>query len=46
MLLSQNNVAYYQWLMQGIRDAIAAGGYADFVAAAKEGWARGDIPAL
>jgi queuine tRNA-ribosyltransferase len=46
MLLSQNNVAYYQWLMQGIREAIAAGRYGDFVAAAKEGWARGDIAAL
>jgi queuine tRNA-ribosyltransferase len=45
MLLSQNNVAYYQWLMQGIREAIAAGRYGDFVAAAKEGWARGDIAA-
>jgi queuine tRNA-ribosyltransferase len=46
MLLSQNNVAYYQWLMQGIRDAVVAGRYADFVAAAKESWARGDIAAL
>ncbi len=45
MLLSQNNVAYYQALMQGVREAIAAGRYADFVAAVKEGWAAGDIPA-
>jgi queuine tRNA-ribosyltransferase len=45
MLLSQNNVAYYQALMQGVRDAIAGGRYADFVAAVKDGWARGDIPA-
>jgi queuine tRNA-ribosyltransferase len=44
MLLSQNNVAYYQHLMQGVRGAIAARGYPDFVAATKEGWARGDIP--
>jgi queuine tRNA-ribosyltransferase len=44
MLLSQNNVAYYQALMQGVRGAIAAGRYADFVAEAKDGWARGDIP--
>ncbi|MEJ0012707.1 MAG: tRNA guanosine(34) transglycosylase Tgt [Bauldia sp.] len=44
MLLSQNNVAYYQHLMQGVRAAIAAGAYADFVAAAKDGWAAGDIP--
>jgi queuine tRNA-ribosyltransferase len=45
MLLSQNNVAYYQALMQGIREAIAAGRYAAFVAETKDGWARGDIPA-
>jgi queuine tRNA-ribosyltransferase len=45
MLLSQNNVAYYQALMQGVRDAIAGGRYAGFVAAVKDGWARGDIPA-
>ncbi len=44
MLLSQNNVSYYQHLMQGIRDAVKAGGYADFVAATKDGWAQGDIP--
>ena len=46
MLLSQNNVAYYQSLMAGIRAAIAGGRYADFVADAKEGWARGDIVEL
>jgi queuine tRNA-ribosyltransferase len=45
MLLSQNNLAYYEALMQGTRDAIAGGRYADFVATAKDGWARGDIPA-
>ena len=28
-----------------MREAIAAGGLADFGAAAKEGWARGDIAA-
>jgi queuine tRNA-ribosyltransferase len=45
MLLSWNNLAYYQSLMAGIRAAIAAGRYDDFVAGAREGWERGDIPA-
>ena len=42
MLLTWVNVAYYQSLMQGIRDAIEAGRYADFVAETKAGWARGE----
>ena len=41
MLLSWNNIGYYQALMQGARAAIAAGVYADFMAETKEGWARG-----
>jgi queuine tRNA-ribosyltransferase len=41
MLLSWNNIGYYQALMQGARAAIAAGTYADFMAETKEGWARG-----
>ena len=46
MLLSWANVAYYQSLMAGIRAAIAEGRYADFVAQAKAGWARGEtLPA-
>ena len=45
MLLSWANVAYYQALMQGIRDAVEAGRYLDFVAQTKAGWARGDLPA-
>ena len=45
MLLTWNNLAYYQKLMAGIRDAISAGRYADFAAEASEGWTRGDIPA-
>jgi queuine tRNA-ribosyltransferase len=44
MLASEVNLYYFQDLMQGMRDAIAAGRLADFRAAAKEGWARGDIP--
>jgi queuine tRNA-ribosyltransferase len=43
MLLTWANLAYYQSLMADIRAAIAAGRYSDFVAEAKEGWARGDI---
>jgi queuine tRNA-ribosyltransferase len=30
--------------MAGMRAAISAGTFADFRAAAREGWARGDIP--
>ncbi|MEO0548113.1 MAG: tRNA guanosine(34) transglycosylase Tgt [Pseudomonadota bacterium] len=44
MLLTWNNLAYYQTLMQGARDAIEAGRYADFMAETQEGWARGDLP--
>ena len=46
MLLSWNNLAYYQELMQGIRQAIAEGRFADFMAETQENWARGDIDAL
>ncbi|MCA1492248.1 tRNA guanosine(34) transglycosylase Tgt [Sinorhizobium alkalisoli] len=44
MLLSWNNLAYYQELMVGIRKAIEAGRYADFMAETHEGWQRGDLP--
>jgi queuine tRNA-ribosyltransferase len=43
MLLSWANVAYYQSLMEGIRQAIAAGRFADFRHATKEGWKLGDV---
>ncbi len=46
MLLTWNNIAYYQSLMQGMRDAIEQGRFEDFYARTKEDWARGDIPAL
>jgi queuine tRNA-ribosyltransferase len=46
MLLSAINLAYYQSLMAGMREAIAAGRFADFCAATREGWQRGDIPPL
>jgi len=45
MLASEINLYYYQDLMAGMRGAIAAGTFEDFRAAAKEGWARGDLPA-
>ncbi|MBO9124354.1 MULTISPECIES: tRNA guanosine(34) transglycosylase Tgt [unclassified Rhizobium] len=43
MLLSWNNLSYYQELMQGIRKAIAEGRFADFMAETEAEWARGDI---
>ncbi|KAA1176890.1 tRNA guanosine(34) transglycosylase Tgt [Rhizobium tropici] len=43
MLLSWHNLAYYQELMQGIRQAIAEGRFADFMAETLENWARGDL---
>ena len=42
MLLSWANIAYYQSLMQGMRDAIDAGRFEDFRAATREQWKRGD----
>jgi queuine tRNA-ribosyltransferase len=44
MLLTWNNLAYYQHLMADVRAAIAGGRFDDFVAATKDGWARGDLP--
>ena len=46
MLLTWNNLHYYQQLMQGMRDAIEAGRFADFRAETLEMWAKGDISAL
>jgi queuine tRNA-ribosyltransferase len=43
VLLSTINLAYYQTLMLGMREAIAAGRFADFRAATKAQWERGDI---
>ncbi len=42
MLLTWVNVAYYQSLMQGIRDAIEAGRFQEFKAETKAAWARGE----
>jgi queuine tRNA-ribosyltransferase len=43
MLLTAANISYYQQLMAGMRAAIARGQFEDFCAAAREGWARGDV---
>lgn len=44
MLLTWHNLHYYQELMQGLRDAIAAGRLEAFVAAFHAGRAEGDLP--
>jgi queuine tRNA-ribosyltransferase len=46
MLLSAINLAYYQELMGGMRDAIARGRFAEFRAQTREGWEKGDLPPL
>jgi queuine tRNA-ribosyltransferase len=45
MLLTWTNLHYYQDLMAGLRAAIAAGRFADYVAEVQAGWQAGDIPA-
>ena len=45
MLLTWNNVSYYQQLMHGIRVAIGTGRFGEYAAETTEGWARGDLPA-
>ena len=42
MLLTWNNLAYYEGMMAGLRSAIASGNLADYAAAIGEGWATGD----
>jgi queuine tRNA-ribosyltransferase len=46
MLLTWVNVAYYQSLMAGAREAISNRRFADYVAQTTEGWDRGDLPAV
>ncbi|MFK8033657.1 MAG: tRNA guanosine(34) transglycosylase Tgt [Hyphomicrobiales bacterium] len=46
MLLSWNNLHYYQSLMQGMRDAIEVKDFTAFKAQTKENWAAGDIARL
>jgi queuine tRNA-ribosyltransferase len=43
MLISAMNVAYYQSLMRGMRDAIEAKRFEDFRSEMKANWMRGDI---
>jgi queuine tRNA-ribosyltransferase len=44
MLLSEINIAYYQHLMAGMRQAIADGQFKTFVHQTRESWQQGDIP--
>ena len=46
MLLTWNNLAYYQSLMADIRTAIEAGRLTARSADIREGWMRGDLPPL
>ncbi|QND52965.1 tRNA guanosine(34) transglycosylase Tgt [Phyllobacterium sp. 628] len=43
MLLTWNNLAYYQQLMQGIRGSIEAGRFSAFTEDTQGAWAQGDI---
>ncbi len=45
MLLTWNNLAYYQSLMAALRAAIAAGRLADFIGETKAQWARAEAEA-
>lgn len=44
MLLTWNNLAYYQSLMAGIRNAIGSNKFSGFSESALKGWSRGDLP--
>ncbi|MGU3576393.1 tRNA guanosine(34) transglycosylase Tgt [Brucellaceae bacterium C25G] len=46
MLLTWNNLSYYQDLMKGIRSAIANGAFCEFSGLTTDAWNKGDIPAL
>ena len=46
MLLTWNNLSYYQDLMKGIRAAIAEDRFTEFYAETQEMWAKGDIDKL
>ncbi len=46
MLLTWNNLSYYQNLMQGMRDAISAGSFASHAQETRLAWSAGDIPAI
>ena len=44
MLLTWNNLAYYQSLMDGTREAIGQGQFSDYAAGTAERWEEGDLP--
>ncbi|MEM7461059.1 MAG: tRNA guanosine(34) transglycosylase Tgt [Pseudomonadota bacterium] len=46
MLLTWNNLSYYQWLMEKTRTAIEQGAFTDFRNLTRETWSSGDIEAL
>lgn len=46
MILSQINLSYYQELMEGMRNAIESSTFVEYCASIREGWTRGDLPAL
>lgn len=46
MLLTWNNLAYYQKHMRDIRAAIEAGNFAEHAAVTSEAWERGDLAAI
>src|SRR4029077_15596441 len=46
VLLSTINLAYYQELMAGMREAIAGGKFTEFQAAVAAQWERGDIATM
>ncbi|HCO56144.1 MAG TPA: tRNA guanosine(34) transglycosylase Tgt [Pelagibacterium sp.] len=46
MILSQINLSYYQELMAGMRNAIENATFVQYCAEVREGWAKGDLPAL
>ncbi|MFZ0176698.1 MAG: tRNA guanosine(34) transglycosylase Tgt [Pseudolabrys sp.] len=46
VLLSTVNLAYYQTLMAGMREAIASARFAEFRDQTTAQWARGDLPAI
>jgi queuine tRNA-ribosyltransferase len=45
MLLSEINIAYYQHLMNEIRQAVAQGTFTNFREQTRHGWEQGDIAA-
>jgi len=46
MLFTWNNLAYYQWLMAGIRNSIENGSFDSYRDGAQEMWTKGDIEPL